>query len=336
MATDDGPLATERIPTGGNQKPDGRSNKRSRIPPPKAPPTIPISANLDSSLLSQNPSAHLSDGEGIQSCPPKLSSPVERQATFNFNSPFSFSRPPGPGIRLNTSFDNDYIMESVASPGEAGAIQPQMSGPRSPMFDFSLSDVHGGLLLYSYKRAEEPPRNHETKIICKHQECTGLIFEGKCEWSKHMDIHDRPYKCIIEGCEKLQGFTCSGSLLRHTLQIHILHRGPKNSTFCPFTDCKRNSGAGFTREENRAEHIRRVHRRTSTSADTHDLIIRRETMKCSEIVENSASPHTRTEEYPEGEESTLKRKRVADLVTSDSGDENLKATVKRLRQENEE
>jgi hypothetical protein len=35
---------------------------------------------------------------------------------------------------------------------------------------------------YSFKRAEEPPRNTEGKLTCVHQECTGLFFERKCEW----------------------------------------------------------------------------------------------------------------------------------------------------------
>jgi hypothetical protein len=48
----------------------------------------------------------------------------------------------------------------------------------------SSQDEHDGSLRknHSYKRAEEPPRNHEAKMICKHQECIGLIFERKCEW----------------------------------------------------------------------------------------------------------------------------------------------------------
>ena len=30
-----------------------------------------------------------------------------------------------------------------------------------------------------------------------------------------MDKHDRPYKCMEPGCDKIQGFTYSGGLLRH-------------------------------------------------------------------------------------------------------------------------
>jgi hypothetical protein len=52
----------------------------------------------------------------------------------------------------------------------------------------------------------------------------------------------------------------------------------KKSLFCPFADCKRSSGAGFTRKENLAEHMRREHRRTSMSADMHGLVIRHDTV----------------------------------------------------------
>jgi len=83
-----------------------------------------------------------------------------------------------------------------------------------------------------------------------------------------MDEHDRPYKCQARGCEMLQGFTYSGGLLRHEREVHKLHGRTKKSLFCPHSDCKRSSGSGFTRKENLAEHIRRVHRRVSASSDT--------------------------------------------------------------------
>jgi hypothetical protein len=159
--------------------------------------------------------------------------------------------------------------------------------------------------------------------------------------SKHMDKHDRPYKCNVKGCEKLQGFTYSGGLLRHEREVHKMHGGTKKSLFCPFNDCKRSSGAGFTRKENLAEHIRRVHRRTSMSADMHGLIIRRETMDGSPLVESrhtSESPHTRTVDFREDNElpPLLKRKRESDSGLSDRDSEDLRAEVKRLRLENEE
>jgi hypothetical protein len=83
--------------------------------------------------------------------------------------------------------------------------------------------------------------------------------------SKHMDKHERPYKCTAPGCEKLQGFTYSGGLLRHQREVHKMHGGTKKALYCPEPNCKRNSGAGFTRKENLSEHIRRVHRRATDS-----------------------------------------------------------------------
>lgn len=74
-----------------------------------------------------------------------------------------------------------------------------------------------------------------------------------------MDKHDRPYRCQHESCAKLQGFTYSGGLLRHEREVHGKHGGPRAQLMCPYEDCKRHVGKGFTRKENLNEHIRRVH-----------------------------------------------------------------------------
>lgn len=88
-----------------------------------------------------------------------------------------------------------------------------------------------------------------------------------------MDKHDRPYKCLAEGCEKLAGFTYSGGLLRHEREVHAKHGGPKNPLNCPHQTCKRHTGKGFSRQENLNEHLRRCHRNGSPSnagGDTDD------------------------------------------------------------------
>jgi hypothetical protein len=158
-----------------------------------------------------------------------------------------------------------------------------------------------------------------------------------------MDKHDRPYKCNVKGCENLQGFTYSGGLLRHKREVHKMHNGTKKSLFCPFHDCKRSSGAGFTRKENLAEHVRRVHRRTSMSADTHGLIIRRDVPR--REMEDSPTGKSRSSESPYNdldedgneEDLSLKRKRVgSDSGVSDCGNDEMRSEIKRLRQENEE
>src|SRR6187551_983752 len=95
--------------------------------------------------------------------------------------------------------------------------------------------------------------------------------------SKHMDKHERPYRCLAEGCEKLPGFTYSGGLLRHEREVHGKHGGPKNPLHCPHLNCKRHSGKGFSRQENLNEHLRRVHTgdgitgATGTGEDTDDV-----------------------------------------------------------------
>jgi hypothetical protein len=111
------------------------------------------------------------------------------------------------------------------------------------------------------KPDREVTKNAEGKFVCIWQGCTEEVreFGRKCEWNKHMDKHDRPYKCAADGCEKLPGFTYSGGLLRHEREVHGKHGGPKNSFNCPHPNCKRHTGKGFSRLENLNEHLRRVH-----------------------------------------------------------------------------
>jgi hypothetical protein len=158
-----------------------------------------------------------------------------------------------------------------------------------------------------------------------------------------MDKHDRPYKCAVKGCEKLQGFTYSGGLLRHEREVHKMHGGTKKSLFCPFADCKRSSGSGFTRKENLAEHVRRVHRRTSMSVDMGHLIIPRRVSSMDEASSPtgprnpSEPPFPRIlEERAEEAHFALKRKREDASLARDTEDGDLRSELKRLRRENEE
>ncbi|KAJ4396137.1 hypothetical protein N0V93_000355 [Gnomoniopsis smithogilvyi] len=104
-------------------------------------------------------------------------------------------------------------------------------------------------------------KNEAGMFECRWSDCKEevKVFPRKCEWSKHMDKHERPYVCTVRGCEKVQGFTYSGGLLRHEREVHGKHGGPKKAFRCPHENCKRSSGKGFSRMENLQEHLRRVH-----------------------------------------------------------------------------
>lgn len=81
-----------------------------------------------------------------------------------------------------------------------------------------------------------------------------------------MDKHDRPYKCMEPGCDKVQGFTYSGGLLRHQREVHKKNANAKKPLMCPYADCNRSTGNGFTRQENLKEHLRRRHMHTENGA----------------------------------------------------------------------
>ncbi|KAK4945969.1 hypothetical protein LTR66_014335, partial [Elasticomyces elasticus] len=115
---------------------------------------------------------------------------------------------------------------------------------------------------YSSRPDREPPRNEKGEIICTHEACIGKseLFRRPCEWNKHMDKHERPYKCNEPTCEQNPGFTYSGGLLRHMREVHKKGVGPsRRPLFCPHANCIRSTGEGFTRRENLEEHLRRRH-----------------------------------------------------------------------------
>jgi hypothetical protein len=118
-----------------------------------------------------------------------------------------------------------------------------------------------------------------------------------------------------------------------------MHGGTKKSLYCPFHDCKRSSGSGFTRKENLAEHVRRVHRSTSVSSDLGRMVIPRPDTQeeATEVHLPSESPYRMADLHEEAQIAS-KRKRMSDAGASESGghETDLRAEVKRLRRENEE
>lgn len=115
---------------------------------------------------------------------------------------------------------------------------------------------------YSARPERDPPRNENGEIICTHTACRDKneTFRRPCEWNKHMDKHERPYKCNEPTCEQNPGFTYSGGLLRHMREVHKKGVGPtRRPLYCPHANCIRSTGEGFTRRENLEEHLRRRH-----------------------------------------------------------------------------
>jgi hypothetical protein len=117
-------------------------------------------------------------------------------------------------------------------------------------------------------RPEPHPQDEQGNYICLWQECSEKNYKwGRLsEWNKHMDRHERPYKCEQLSCVNLPGFTYPGGINRHLREVHLVQ---PTRILCPFSGCDRNApGNGFTRKENLAEHKRRRHPEENVSEDT--------------------------------------------------------------------
>ena len=136
--------------------------------------------------------------------------------------------------------------------------------------------------------------------------------------SKHMDKHNRPYVCEEPGCEKIQGFTYQGGLLRHQREVHRQHGGPKALCKCPHRDCKRSTGAGFSRKENLYEHLRRVHKPVEYG---HEPTV------------GATGPASATEAGNKSPLQGRKRRRSEEEGEGESGERDLQKQIKRLQKE---
>ncbi|KAI0972376.1 hypothetical protein F4678DRAFT_59078 [Xylaria arbuscula] len=177
---------------------------------------------------------------------------------------------------LNPNGDPTLIPSSSPTPS-ASSLAPttppnRYSTPPAP-------DVKGGTPKNAQPRMKPIPKperqiakNREGKFICTWHDCNAAIkeFSRKCEWNKHMDKHERPYKCAAVGCENVPGFTYSGGLLRHEREVHRKHGGPKNPLYCPHKGCKRHKNSSFARLENLNEHLRRCHTSTGLESATQN------------------------------------------------------------------
>ncbi|KAF5001881.1 hypothetical protein FGRMN_728 [Fusarium graminum] len=166
------------------------------------------------------------------------------------------------------------------------------------------------------KPEREAVKGPDGKFHCTQDDCKEevRVFSRKCEWNKHMDKHERPYRCPADGCENLPGFTYSGGLLRHEREVHGKHGGPKNTVNCPHPNCKRYTGKGFSRQENLNEHLRRVHTNTDGTTPPADI---------------AQSP-----DENDSEKTGMKRKRHSSVQANEELME-LREEVKRVREENE-
>ncbi|CAD0044355.1 unnamed protein product [Aureobasidium pullulans] len=169
-------------------------------------------------------------------------------------------------------------------------------------------------------RRSAPKHNDAGKFECQncHQ-----IFDRKCEWNKHMDKHERPYKCDKPQCAKLLGFTYSGGLLRHEREVHGMHGGPKEQLFCPIKHCKRHTEQGFTRRENLQEHLRRVHKLQDVDS-------------VEAAAQDAPTPGTAPSDHDsEDEGRASKRKRMSVVSQNEElPEEDVRAELKKLRLDN--
>ncbi|KKK20736.1 C2H2 transcription factor [Aspergillus rambellii] len=202
---------------------------------------------------------------------------------------------------------------------------PKMPDQLSPNF------MEGARPRLSVRRVRDPPKNAVGQIYCDHAECQASppTFRRPCEWNKHMDKHDRPYKCQEPGCDKIQGFTYSGGLLRHQREVHKKNINAKKPLMCPYPDCNRSTGNGFTRQENLKEHLRRRHMHTENGHAPELAIVPSPDLDGTAVLQNASTTMKRKHDSIDDDPS---------IIFPEDGENgvDLRSELKRLRREVQE
>ncbi|KAL8671475.1 MAG: hypothetical protein Q9168_004025 [Polycauliona sp. 1 TL-2023] len=96
-------------------------------------------------------------------------------------------------------------------------------------------------------------------LTCQYQSC-GIISKNHSEHRKHMLRHEKPHKCDVPGCPKIDGFSTNNDLDRHKKSVHKIM--PKNSTDrsfrCAAINCPKRDKI-WPRLDNFRQHCLRIH-----------------------------------------------------------------------------
>ncbi|TID16450.1 C2H2 type zinc finger domain protein [Venturia nashicola] len=98
------------------------------------------------------------------------------------------------------------------------------------------------------------------------------ILKCPSDYRKHMLKHDKPNKCDVPGCSRLDGFSTINDLLRHKKSKHGIGLDTITTSFkCASSSCK-NQAKIWPRRDNFKQHILRMHK----DEDVNALISRSE------------------------------------------------------------
>ncbi|KAF2436167.1 hypothetical protein EJ08DRAFT_692051 [Tothia fuscella] len=160
-----------------------------------------------------------------------------------FPSPFEIHglevlEPSNVGSR-NGNFNPAALTMAPPSPVEPGTVQP-----------------------IELERVESMAR--EQVLRCDRTGCESKTFERQHELTKHMNRHNRPFKCTKVGCR--QAFARDSDRQRHEESVH----DQDEKAFCTIADCER-ARRGFARKDHLEQHMRmHAKRKPSRPENDHD------------------------------------------------------------------
>ncbi|KAH8752890.1 hypothetical protein F5882DRAFT_419559 [Hyaloscypha sp. PMI_1271] len=194
---------------------------------------------------------------------------LEEEFPLNFPSSINLLEP-APSVDIYSVTASSSQISTAPLHGVEGSVIGLTSGANPQLIETAQSHKAST----TYTRPEKPPLNSNGEMTCNHSDCSNknLIFTNFGKWSKHQNKHDRPFKCSVASCDRIEGFTSKGDQERHERSVHKAlssEVGTQSGTslkppyFCDEPDCTRGPGSnnGFPRKDNLKDHVQRIHGR---------------------------------------------------------------------------
>ena len=145
---------------------------------------------------------------------------------------------------------------ATATPGGTPAADDEMTAAdhKTSLFSDPAAQSYAAI-----QAASQGASDSGRILTCTEPSCQNLTFSRKDEWTKHMNKHNRPFKCTVADCEK--SFARNACRQRHLDSVH----NHKAKFLCSVPECK-HSRIGFARKDHLKQHILTHARGVSSSA----------------------------------------------------------------------
>ncbi|KAL6720676.1 hypothetical protein ACLMJK_002601 [Lecanora helva] len=164
---------------------------------------------------------------------------------------------PDSGYYTQTHGTGSMYSGDLGSNHDCGSLSGRMTEAELPRDEMQFSAVYPAepSMNCTDDYSGEQHQENSLDLVC---ETCQQKSKNKSEFTKHKLRHEKPFKCDVEGCNRvLEGFTTQNDLDRHKKSLHNVMTG--KSYMCAVPHCAKKTKV-WPRADNFRQHCQRLHK----------------------------------------------------------------------------